>query len=372
MTANNPAGTDTEDIRPTIGRESGNRPLWIGIGSIVALGLLLFAMLETRRTASSSPATRPRAADLAAMPSSVPMLYIPPEPVAAPLAAVPTLPVTPSTVVSTLPETTVKPRNPVIPPSYIPPSPVAPMIAPSLSVPAQPTPNRTDTGSAVVYDAGIAETIAASGAPAGSVPGSTSGIVAVASRARASRSINRATVVPQGTLIEAVLETALDSTQPGQVRALVSRDVPNLYGQQILIPRGSQLFGEYNGELAAGQKRAQVKWTRLVRPDGVTIAIDSPAADRLGRAGIRGQVNTHFLERLGGALLQSSIDIGSAVATRSIGEGTVIVALPGTVQSAGSQLVGAPPKPTLKVRQGTRISVFVVRDLDFTGVEARQ
>lgn len=358
------------DIRPTIGRETGNRPLWVGIGSIILLGIILFALLETRRTAATAPAIRPRAADLASAPSTIPMLYVPPEPIAPTLSS--SRRAEAASLSPPLLPTTSQPTPKVEPPSFTPPSPVGPMIGPILSTPSQPPPARTDTGSAVVYDAGNGEATVTSGSAATAASGGTIGVTATATRARASRAVNRATVVPQGTLIDAVLETALDSTQPGQIRALVSRDVPNLRGQMILIPRGSQLLGEYRGELAAGQKRAQVMWTRLVRPDGVTIAIDSPAADRLGRAGIRGRVNTHFLERLGGALLQSSIDIGSAVATRSLGDGTVIVALPGSVQSANSQLVGAPPKPTLKVRQGTRISVFVVRDLDFTGVQARQ
>ena len=211
--------------------------------------------------------------------------------------------------------------------------------------------------------------MATSATPTGPAGSSTA---AIATRARAGHLLNSPTVVPQGTLIAAVLETALDSTQPGQARALVSRDVVNLRGDRVLIPRGSRLFGTYRGELAPGQKRAQVEWTRLVRPDGVTIAIDSPAADRLGRAGIGGRGNTHFLERLSGALLQSSIDIGTAVASQSISGDSLIVALPRSAGGATSQLVGQTPKPTLRIRQGTRISVFVARDLDFTSVEPRR
>ncbi len=359
---------DDHDIRPTIGRERGNRPMWIGISAILVLGAILFTMLETRRTAATAPATRPRAADLSAAPSGIPTLYVPPERIAAPALLPP--PMTWSRL--PLPQIPSKLTPQVVPPFYVSPNASGPMIAPPISVPLQPPPARADNGLAVVYDSGVGEQITATGTTATTPSGSTIGITATATRARASRAVNRTTIVPQGTLIDAVLETALDSTQPGQARALVSRDVPNLYGGGVLIPRGSQLFGEYRGEIAAGQNRAQVQWTRLVRPDGVAIAIDSPAADRLGRAGIRGRVDTHFLERLGGALLQSSIDIGSAAATRAIGNGTVVVALPGSISTASSQLVGAPPKPTLKVRQGTRISVFVVRDLDFTGVGSQR
>ena len=47
-------------------------------------------------------------------------------------------------------------------------------------------------------------------------------------RARAAMISNRATTVAQGTMIRAVLETALDSTHPGFARAIVSRDVMGL------------------------------------------------------------------------------------------------------------------------------------------------
>ncbi|RYG86872.1 MAG: TrbI/VirB10 family protein, partial [Alphaproteobacteria bacterium] len=127
----------------------------------------------------------------------------------------------------------------------------------------------------------------------------------------------------------------------------------------------------YRSETAPGQKRALINWIRLIRPDGATIAIGSPAADPLGGTGIKARVNSHFFERFTGAILQSALDIGVNLASRSTGS-PVIVALPGTVQNVTGQ--GNQPQqitPTLKVRQGTSISIFVARDLDFTGVEGR-
>ena len=354
------------DVRPIIGDDRGNRPLWLAIGGVLIAGILLFGILETRREAAIAPSVRPRAADLAVAGMSLPPpLYIPPEQLFA-------LPERQELLTPALP--VISPSPQLWPPSSTPatlsgPSRPEPSGPPLQELPAPLAPT-TSSGQAIVYDATAAEAGAAAVTTAS--PGSAgSPTAARATRARAGRVRNSATIVPQGTLIAAVLETALDSTQPGQTRALVSRDVVNLRGDRVLIPRGSHLFGTYRGELAPGQKRAQVEWTQLVRPDGVTIAIDSPAADRLGRAGIGGRVNTHFLERLGGALLQSSIDIGTGVASRSISDNAVVVALPGTVGGATSGLVGETPKPTLRVRQGTRISVFVARDLDFTSVESR-
>jgi type IV secretion system protein VirB10 len=355
-------GQDPEDVRPRVADDRGNRPLWLSLGAILMCGLILFAVLEGRRTAVTAPQIKPRASDLAlASPAQTQSLYVPPEPI---VIVSPTLPALPPAVAQppAKPVVTLAPPMAVAAPPLAPMAPVAPI---SIAAPPAPPPP-VSTTPAIVLDLTTADSEGSGAGQAGTTP-------AIASRARAMRtSVNRATVVPQGTLISAVLETALDSTQPGQVRALVSTDVPNLYGSTVLIPRGSRLFGNYQGALASGQSRATVQWTRLVRPDGVAVAIDSPAADRLGRAGIKGRVNNHFFERLSGALLQSVIDVGSLVAARSVYDSPVLVAVPGRVQSAASGLVGNPPQPTLSVKPGMRISVFVVRDLDFTGVETRR
>jgi type IV secretion system protein VirB10 len=187
-------------------------------------------------------------------------------------------------------------------------------------------------------------------------------------RVKATRFANPATTLPKGAIIQAVLETALNSTQAGAARAIISRDVRGFDGSRILIPRGSRLYGEYKADLSAGQNRALIQWQRLMRPDGSMIALDSPSADPLGRAGVKSKVNTHFFERFGGAILQSSLDLGVTLATRRISNGTVIVGLPGSTQSVAA-LTPERVKPTLKVAQGTPVSVFVARDLDFTEVE---
>lgn len=188
-------------------------------------------------------------------------------------------------------------------------------------------------------------------------------------RIAAARFANPSLTIPQGTVIPAVLETALDSTRPGGVRALVQRDVHSFDGTRVLIHRGSRLYGEYDAQLQRGQNRALIRWTRLIRPDGVTVALDSPASDPLGRAGIKGKVDGKFFQRFGGALLQSVLDIGVGVATRKASDG-VIVALPGSTQNVTPQISQGEIVPTLKVRHGTSVSVFVANDLDFSSVDS--
>lgn len=104
-----------------------------------------------------------------------------------------------------------------------------------------------------------------------------------------------------------------------------------------------------------------------MRPDGAMINLDSPSADPLGRAGVKGKVNSHFFERFSGAILQSTLDIGVQLATRSVSRDAVILALPGSMQGV-TQVAPDKVQPTLTVRQGSSVSVFVSRDLDFSTV----
>ena len=55
---------------------------------------------------------------------------------------------------------------------------------------------------------------------------------------RAEVIVNPGNTVVQGTMIQAVTETALDSTLPGAIRAIVSEDVHSFDGTRVLIPRG--------------------------------------------------------------------------------------------------------------------------------------
>ena len=237
--------------------------------------------------------------------------------------------------------------RPPVPPVALTPRPIPAPIAPSGS--EQPV---------VVYEQGP------SGAPA-SAAGQELG---EAPRVTASRFRNPSLTIPQGTVIQAVLETALDSTRAGGVRALGQRDVSGFDGTRVLIPRGSRLYGEYEANLQPGQNRALVQWSRLIRPDGVTVNLDSPSSDPLGRAGIRGKVDSKFLQRFGNAILQSVVDLGINIAVAEATDG-VILALPGStqnVQVANQQAF----QPSLKVKHGASVSVFVAQDLDFSTVES--
>lgn len=188
--------------------------------------------------------------------------------------------------------------------------------------------------------------------------------------AQSSRIARPDLTAPQGTMVPAVLETAINSDLPGFARAVVSRDVRAFDGSSVVIPRGSKLVGQYRNAVAAGQSRAFVVWTRLIRPDGVTIDLGSPGADALGRGGLEGQTDRHFLQRFGAAILLS------VITAAAVGDNDRDVVVIGSAQDAGRIAEIALRKqidiqPTIKVLQGTPIRVFVAKDLVFESAARR-
>ena len=63
---------------------------------------------------------------------------------------------------------------------------------------------------------------------------------------------DREIIIAQGKLIDAVLESAVNTDQPGMLRALVSNDIYGDSGRAVLLPRGSRLIGQYNSDVARG------------------------------------------------------------------------------------------------------------------------
>jgi type IV secretion system protein VirB10 len=181
-------------------------------------------------------------------------------------------------------------------------------------------------------------------------------------------------IVPQGFVVPAVLETAIDSDLPGSVRAVVSRDVRGFDGSQVLIPRGSKLIGQYRSAASMGQTRAFVVWSRIITPGGVSIDVGSPATDQLGRGGLAGSADTHFFQRFGASILLTVISAAAEVAGHnSNGNTSVVIGSTGQAnQVAAIALQKQIDIPTtIRVPQGAPVQVSVARDLDFSGVASR-
>jgi type IV secretion system protein VirB10 len=357
-----PTNIDEGSARPSVAVSKRTTPGWVYAVAIGVAALLLFWILESRRTAPAveAPVESENGAPLAAPPP----LYIPPPTVVqpVPMQVVPqTAPIPARVTVQTAPVPAASHyRGPVVEPEAV------PMMA---QQPPQ-MPIRGANSPTVVIDAppGAANRPPPPGTSA--EPGGTFGNgLPSGSRARASNLANPGQTVAQGAVIPAVLETAFSSTHPGFARAIVSRDVRSFDGSKVLIPRGSRLIGEYRAEVASGQNRAVINWIRLIRGDGVTIAFNSPAVDPLGRGGVRARVNDHLFERVTNGLVQSIFSIGSNLAMRP--SRTNVILAPGANVSA-SPVPDNQPMRTLSVPAGTSISVFVAQDLEFSTREAGQ
>jgi type IV secretion system protein VirB10 len=317
---------------PEVGRRAGAAEgLGLAVGLVGAVGLGGLTMLSlAHHRAAAPPKPAPAVAQAA--------------PRAAPPAAIPVIPV--STAPVTTPTAPTEPSPILVLDNGAPPTTVAP--AASRTEPAAAaTPAKADAFFS--QDEQFAARASGEAVPTSHV----------------SKIEHPDKVIAQGAVIPAVLETALNSDLPGYARALVSRDVRSFDGSQVLIPRGSRLVGQYKSALQTGQTRMLIVWTRVLRPDGVSIQLGSPTTDDQGETGLAGKVDTHFLQRFGSAILLSVVGgLASAVGpsntvvigTASQGGGAAGVALQNDVKIS----------PTVRVLQGAAIQVFVARDLDFS------
>lgn len=204
----------------------------------------------------------------------------------------------------------------------------------------------------------------------------------------ATRISDLAHTIAQGKLLTAVLETAINTELPGSVRAVVSRDVYAEAGNEVLIPKGSRLFGSYSSKVSRGQGRVEIGWTRLIRPDGVDMAITFNASDQFGRAGLVGDVDNKYSSFVVNSIMTSMLTIGGVAAAQRILTGdssttTTVNPTQGTTTATGSatnhalldvtntiidtlgQLITNTINlnPIIRVPQGTKITVIVNSDI---------
>jgi type IV secretion system protein VirB10 len=196
-------------------------------------------------------------------------------------------------------------------------------------------------------------------------------------RVRAGTLGNRSLFLAQGAKIDCAGDTAFDSTEAGLSTCTVTKNVYSDDGRVVLIERGSQINSQYRSNLSPGQKRTFILAARIETPHGVTVEIDSPAADALGRMGIDGYVDNHWGARFGAAMLLGvTQDAIGYLATRG-GNSNGSVVYENTQQQGKDMAtrvldstINIPP--TLTQNQGAEFTIVVARDLDFGSVYALQ
>ncbi|KVE33112.1 type IV secretion system protein VirB10 [Burkholderia sp. TSV86] len=186
--------------------------------------------------------------------------------------------------------------------------------------------------------------------------------------------------IPSGVMIPCGTKTELDTTQPGMVSCMVSRDVYSADGKVKLIDKGAHVDGEIANGIKQGQNRVFVLWTRMRNPDNVIANLDSPGTNSLGSSGIPGQVNTHFWARFGSAMMISLFSDATKAGFQyaanrgnNNGSGNTYLNLDNTT-STSNQLASEALRatidipPTLYDQQGDMVNIYVRRDVDFNDV----
>jgi type IV secretion system protein VirB10 len=175
-------------------------------------------------------------------------------------------------------------------------------------------------------------------------------------------------LITAGSFIPCVLQSAMDSSQPGYVSCIVPRNVYSENGRVVLMEKGTKIVGEYQGGLNRGQYRLFVLWTRAVTPRGIAIDVGSPATDSLGRGGVDGRVNNFFWQRFGTALLFSLVEDAATVGAEAVGNSASnTTRVPSDAASTILQQNGQ-IKPVLRKNQGEDVGITVAQDFDFSTV----
>lgn len=119
--------------------------------------------------------------------------------------------------------------------------------------------------------------------------------------------------IAAGSIIPAVMLSAINSDLPGAIVAQVRSDVFSTFDFRVLlIPAGSRLIGRYASDIATGQERILVAWDELILPSGRRISLEGMGAvDGQGAAGMSDQVTTHFWRIWGNALMISAIGVAA-------------------------------------------------------------
>jgi type IV secretion system protein VirB10 len=180
-------------------------------------------------------------------------------------------------------------------------------------------------------------------------------------------------VVQAGTIISAALITGIRSDLPGQLIAQITENVyDSPTGRAQLIPQGARLIGSYDSQVAFGQSRVLLVWTRLIMPNGRSIVLERQhGADAGGYSGLEDGVDNHWAELFKAALLSTTLGVGAELGSGAeTGSNTDIVqalrlSAANSLNQTGQQAVrrNLNIQPTLTIRPGFPVRVIVNRDL---------
>lgn len=180
-------------------------------------------------------------------------------------------------------------------------------------------------------------------------------------------------VIQAGTIIPAALITGVRSDLPGQITAQVTENIfDSPTGRAKLVPQGARLIGIYDSQVAFGQSRVLLVWTRLIMPNGRSVVLErQQGADPGGYSGLQDEVDNHWAELFKAALLSTILGMGAELGSGAdSGSNTDIIqalrlGATNSLNQTGQQVVrrNLDIQPTLSIRPGFPVNVIVNRDL---------
>jgi type IV secretion system protein VirB10 len=184
--------------------------------------------------------------------------------------------------------------------------------------------------------------------------------------------------IKAGTIIPGLLITGINSDLPGNVMAQVSENVwDTATGKYVLIPKGTRIIGVYDSQVSYGQRRVLLVWNRLIFPNGTTLDMaGSPGIDQAGYSGLSGKVNEHWGTMFKAALFASAFVAGAEIVYDKDSGGSgenkspwdaAAESLAGSILDMGTKVMNkaADIQPTITIRPGKKMGIFVQRDVVF-------
>jgi type IV secretory pathway VirB10-like protein len=177
-------------------------------------------------------------------------------------------------------------------------------------------------------------------------------------------------VLFEGTVLETVLINRLDGQLAGPFECLLTTDVYSHDRQHLLIPAGTKLLGETRKVEAFGQTRLAVLFHRMVMPDGFSANLDRfQGLNQIGDAGLRDEVNNHYLRIFGASLALGAIGAvaqgGTSGALTASGSDLMRQGFAQSTAQSSAQILDKflNVLPTITIREGHRVKVYLSGDL---------
>lgn len=177
-------------------------------------------------------------------------------------------------------------------------------------------------------------------------------------------------VLFEGTTIDTALVNRLDGEFSGPLKVMVTNPVYSQDRQHVLIPEGTFLLGEVQKVSGFGQKRLAVIFHRMLMPDGYSVDLDQfHGLDQVGETGLKDKINNHYVAIFGASIALGVIS-GAAETTTTGGysQSGSDMYRQGMASSLSQEsahvldrFINVPP--TITIREGHRIKVYLTEDL---------